>query len=408
MTRLLRSQVFGDPALEAAFQLDFARRWRGYFRAGAVLLPVLFGAFTVVDHAVADGPTLARMNVVRVAVVTLLGAMLPLWFAPRWQPWVERHLQALLLVEATVAMGGLLAIGAIQVRVGGRLWIEVSAVGLLVALSFVYGASRLRSRHAIALSVAATVAALAMLATSPVVDPALVGFTVFYGVATNLVGAFVSRTLEGDAREAFYRARELAAAKERTEGLLHAVLHPDISARMRHTAGRTFAEAHPAVTVILADLAGFTPLCATLPPDAIGALLDRVFGAFDELAERHGVLKLKTLGDGWVACAGLPHPRPDHPRVAATVAREMVAAMAVIRAETGLQVGVRIGVASGPVVAGVIGRTRYAYDVWGEAVRMASITEQSGAVGRVHLDPRTADALPADLVVHDDGGAWLR
>ncbi len=401
------SQVFDDPALEEAFQLDFARRWQGYFRVGAVLLPILFGAFALVDLAVADGPTLRAILTVRAGVVTALLGLLPCWFHAGLRALRERHLQRLLLLEAVVALGGLLLIGAIQVRVGGRLWIEVSAVGVLVALSFLYGASRLRFRFAVALGVVVTIGAMAALAASPERDLPLFAFATFYGVATNAVGAFVARTLEGDDREAFLRARELAEARERTERLLHAVLHPDISARMRHTADRTFAEAHGAVTVVLADLVGFTPLCETLPPDALGALLDRVFGAFDELAERHGVLKLKTLGDAWVACAGLPHPRPDHAAVACALAREMVDALARVRSETGRDVSLRIGVASGPVVAGVIGRTRYAYDVWGDAFRAAATMEQSGAVGRVHLDPRTADALPAAQVVRDDGGAWL-
>jgi class 3 adenylate cyclase len=402
-----RSQAFADPATEEAYLTDFARQWRGYYQVGVVLLPTLFGAFAVVDRAVVAGDTLVAMTAVRFVVVAALTLFVPTFFLPRLRGFYERHLPALLLAEGTVALGGLLTLGAIGITTGESRWVPAGAVGLLVAVSFVYGASRMRFRHATLLAGGVTLAALALLAASPLGDPVHLGFAGFYVVATNAIGAFVSRTLEGDAREAFLREREVGAARVRTERLLHSILHPEISERMRYTHGRTFAEVHPQVTVVLADLAGFTPLCELLTPVELGELLDLVFGRFDELCERHGVLKIKTLGDAWLACAGLPGPRADHAEAAAALAADMVRAVREIRRDTGRDIGLRMGVATGPVVAGVIGRTRYAYDVWGAAVREAMALEQGGGVDRVRLDAATAEKLPAAWHVEEGGARWL-
>jgi adenylate cyclase len=133
-----------------------------------------------------------------------------------------------------------------------------------------------------------------------------------------------------------------------------------------------------------------------------------VFGRFDEVCERHGALKIKTLGDGWLAVSGLPHARADHARAGAALARDMVAAVREVREVTGQRIGLRIGLASGPVVAGVIGRTRYAYDVWGATVREATAMEQGGAEDRIRLAPSTARALEPAEVVDEGGVFWLR
>jgi class 3 adenylate cyclase len=400
--------TFPDAALEAAYRLDFAQRWRGYHRAGAALLPVLFLSFAIVDGIVASGPALRATLAVRVVTSVALAGFLPVYFWERLRPVYERHLATVLLAQAVVALGGLELIGALLVRSGGREWLEASLVGLLVAWSFLYGSARLRVPHAVGVSTAAMIGAFLILASSPDVTAGFALTGAFYAAVGQGLGALVAVTLERDAREAFLRTRELTAARAGTERLLHNVLHPDISERMRHTAGRTFAEAHPAVTVVLADLSGFTPLCQRLGLDELGDLLDQVFGRFDEVCERHGALKIKTLGDGWLAVSGLPHARADHARAGAALARDMVAAVREVREVTGQRIGLRIGLASGPVVAGVIGRTRYAYDVWGATVREATAMEQGGAEDRIRLAPSTARALEPAEVVDEGGVFWLR
>lgn len=406
--RLPGDPAFADSALEREYRRDFAAAWRSYYAAGAVLLPTLFLAFAAVDATIASGDTLAWILTVRAATAAVLAGFVPVFVLRRFHGFYVEHMDALLTALASVAVAGLLGIGGLLAREQGQVWLEASTVGLLVAMAFVYGASRLRYPVILTLASTTTVAAFTLLATSSDVQPAFVAAAVFHAVVTHALGLFVASTLEADDRQAFLRRRELSEAQAQTERLLHLVLHPEIGERMRHTAGRTFAEVHPAVTVILADLSGFTPLCSRLEPDRIGELLDEVFGSFDELCERHAILKIKTLGDAWLAVSGLPHARPDPASAAADLAADMVEAVRRIRARSGEAVGLRIGIASGPVVAGVIGRTRYAYDVWGTTVRQAAAMEAGGEVDRVRLDDATAAALGPDRVVRDGEVCWLR
>ncbi|MCB9688834.1 MAG: hypothetical protein H6738_21995 [Alphaproteobacteria bacterium] len=403
--RLPWAQSFEDPVLETEYQVAFARAWRGYYRMVSVLLPVLFGSFAPADRLIAPEafPTLLG---IRVAVVTFLVAAIPFYFSRRLQDIYERHLQTLLLVEGMVAFGGLLSIGLIALGEGRLLWLQASVMGMLIAIAFVY-ASRMRFRYAALISIGGTLVAYGWLGVSGVRDPVLLTVSVYYAFMINALGMWIAWTLERDSREDFLRGRQLTGARQRTERLLHMVLPPQISERMRHTQGRTFAELHDDVTVVLADVTGFTPLCEGLDPMALGGLLDEVFSRFDELCDRHGVLKMKTLGDGWLACAGLPDPRPDHVQAAAALARDMQLAVDEVRASTGRDISLRIGVCTGPVVAGVIGRTRYAYDIWGEAVRGATRMEQGGTPGRVRLAPGTAGRLGPDRVVREGDGWWL-
>ncbi|MCA9489633.1 MAG: hypothetical protein KC621_06905 [Myxococcales bacterium] len=403
--RLPWAQSFTDPLLEAEYQVAFARAWRGYYRVVSVMLPVLFGSFSPVDRLIAPD-VFPLLFSIRVAVVVFLAACIPFYFLARLEEVYERHLQKLLLAEGMVAFGGLLAIGLLALGEGRLLWLQASVLGMLIAIAFVY-ASRMRFRYAALISIGGTLVAYGWLWTSGVRDTVLLVASVYYALMVNGLGMWIAWTLERDSREDFLRGRQLAGARQRTERLLHMVLPQQISERMRYTQGRTFAELHDDVTVVLADVTGFTPLCEGLDPMELGALLDEVFSRFDELCDRHGVLKMKTLGDGWLACAGLPDPRRDHVEAAAALALDMQLAVEEVRASTGRDISLRIGVCTGPVVAGVIGRTRYAYDIWGEAVRGATRMEQRGTPGRVRLNPETASRLGRDRVVREGDGWWL-
>jgi len=138
---------------------------------------------------------------------------------------------------------------------------------------------------------------------------------------------------------------------------------------------------------------GFTPLAATRPAGEVVRLLDRVFTAFDEVAELWGVEKIKTVGDAYMAAAGLPTAVPDQAAVFAEVALAMRAAAARVGREEGLPLRLRIGLHEGPVVAGVIGRKRFAYDVWGDTVNLASRLETTAPPGAVQMSVQLAARL---------------
>lgn len=195
---------------------------------------------------------------------------------------------------------------------------------------------------------------------------------------------------------------DLARERERADRLLHSILPRPIAERLK-SGPQVIADLHADVSVLFADMGGFTAFTARNSPRDVVALLDEIFGRFDRLALEHGVEKIKTIGDAWMAVAGLPMPRPDHAAAMADLALALREAFGAIAARHGLAVDLRVGMHSGPVVAGVIGRERYAYDLWGDTVNVASRMETHGEPGRIHLSSATAALLGDAFVVEDRG-----
>ena len=151
-------------------------------------------------------------------------------------------------------------------------------------------------------------------------------------------------------------------------------------------------------TIVFADVVDFTPLAGRLAPAEVVGILDRLFSHFDTLVERHGLEKIKTIGDAYMAAAGVPDPLPDHARRAALLALDMrdVLATSTIEDQRGLEL--RIGISSGPVIAGVIGTKRFLYDLWGDAVNTASRMEAHGTPGEILITRATYELVKDDFV----------
>ncbi len=147
------------------------------------------------------------------------------------------------------------------------------------------------------------------------------------------------------------------------------------------------------MTVLFADLVGFTPLSERLSAAALVSLLDGVFARWDALAAAHGVEKIKTIGDAYMVAGGIPVPRQDHAEAIADVALAMGPELAACAEEAGVSLQVRIGIDSGPVVAGVIGRTKFSYDLWGDTVNTASRMESHAEPGMIQVTERACERL---------------
>lgn len=171
------------------------------------------------------------------------------------------------------------------------------------------------------------------------------------------------------------------------ETLLERMLPRKILQRLRETQ-ETFADEHENVSILFADIVGFTRLASRIAPQDLVNLLNDIFSRFDVLVERHGVEKIKTLGDAYMAVAGIPEPRSDHALALTRLAVEMQAVM-----KDYPELSIRVGINSGHVVAGIIGRKRFIYDLWGDAVNLASGMESSGAPTRIHVSASTAREL---------------
>jgi class 3 adenylate cyclase len=142
------------------------------------------------------------------------------------------------------------------------------------------------------------------------------------------------------------------------------------------------------VTVLFADIVGFTPLAETMAPTAVVELLNEVVSSFDELVEEHGLEKIKTIGDAYMVAGGLPHPRDDHAEAVAETALLLREKIGQIEAAARCELEVRMGIDSGPVVAGVIGKRKFSYDLWGDTVNTASRMESHSSPGSIQVTER--------------------
>ena len=185
------------------------------------------------------------------------------------------------------------------------------------------------------------------------------------------------------------------AAEARVDELLTNAIPASIAARMRH-GERRIAESYEETSVVFADLVGFTPWARSRAPGAVVATLDGLFTRFDAAADELGLEKIKTIGDAYMAVAGAPRPRPDHAVAAVAFGQAVIAAIEDGRTHDGLPLQIRVGIASGPVVGGVIGDRRQLFDLWGDTVNTAQRVESSGVPGRIHLAASTANLLPTD------------
>jgi adenylate cyclase len=189
----------------------------------------------------------------------------------------------------------------------------------------------------------------------------------------------------------------LRSAQERAESLLLNILPGSIAERLKDSP-KTIADQFPAASVLFADVVDFTPRSTGLTAAEVVGLLDRLFSHFDALADRYGLEKIKTIGDAYMVASGVPQPRPDHARALALLALDMVAATRSNGAVADLDLALRIGINSGPVVAGVIGRKRFLYDLWGDAVNTASRMESHGTADRIQITRATYELIKDEFV----------
>jgi adenylate cyclase len=179
----------------------------------------------------------------------------------------------------------------------------------------------------------------------------------------------------------------------KSERLLLNILPQPVATRLKQSPG-VIAERFDEVTVLFADIVNFTPLSARIPPEALVTLLNDVFSLFDQLAEKHGLEKIKTIGDAYMAVAGLPMTREDHAAAAAAMAldiQQIVNHLVLPSIQQPLQI--RLGLHTGPVVAGVIGQKKFSYDLWGDTVNTASRMESHGLPGCIQVTEATYQRL---------------
>lgn len=196
--------------------------------------------------------------------------------------------------------------------------------------------------------------------------------------------------------------RELDVRREQSEQLLLNILPASIAEQLKQDQ-RTIAHRFESVSVLFADIVGFTDLAARQSPEAIVDLLNTIFSRFDQLADYYGIEKIKTIGDAYMVVAGLPTPRADHAEAIADMALAMRQSILELNQGQGQSLQIRIGISSGPVVAGVIGIRKFAYDLWGDTVNMASRMESHGIPGQIQVSAETFTLLRSRYRLQERG-----
>jgi adenylate cyclase len=208
----------------------------------------------------------------------------------------------------------------------------------------------------------------------------------------------------------WYSVREIVRAEaameleyERSEALLANILPASVADRLKDPARNIIADKYDDASVLFADIAGFTERASDMEPEQLILFLDRLYGDFDALVDKHGLEKIKVSGDSYMVVSGVPQPRANHVEALAALALDMAEAASLLKDPRGDALPLRIGLASGPVVAGVVGSRRFFYDVWGDAVNVASRMETTDSVGQIQVPEDVYRRLKDDFVLQERG-----
>jgi adenylate cyclase len=208
----------------------------------------------------------------------------------------------------------------------------------------------------------------------------------------------------------WYAMREVSRAESamefeylRSEALLANILPASIAARLKDPGHGVIADRFDDASILFADIAGFTERASQIPPAELVRFLDRLYTTFDRLVDKHGLEKIKTTGDSYMVVSGVPQPRDDHAEALANLALDMAKAVRDLRDPNGQPVPLRMGMAAGPVVAGVVGARRFFYDVWGDAVNVASRMETTDLEGHIQVPQDLYERLRDRFVLEERG-----
>jgi guanylate cyclase len=354
--------------------------WVGTYAALGLWLPAAI-PFAYQLASLASIYTFARTRRYRLFRASQLWLSLLLPFALQWSLGGFENSSAVSLWAITSPLGALLFVGARQsIR-----WFA-GFVGL-IALSTAIDPALAADAPTIPSAVVLTFFALTILGVA----------TTTYALLQYFVQAR-ERALTELARQ--HRALEAEQAK--SERLLLNVLPEPVAKRLKEDHG-VIADAHESVTVLFADIVGFTPLAEQRSPADVVALLDAVFAGWDALAATQGVEKIKTIGDAYMAAGGIPRPRSDHAEAIADMALAMRPLLVRFGDDAGVALEVRIGIDTGPVVAGVIGRAKFIYDLWGDTVNTASRMESHASPGTIQVTERAYELLRERYELHRRG-----
>jgi class 3 adenylate cyclase len=377
---------FRDPALESAFRED-----RFQLNLGNVRFAFLAGIGLWIAWGFLLRPYMLALRDQRLDSVIRFGVFIPMLvlgyafsftriFARVWE-WVSFGIAVATLAIWVYYASNILTLPA-----------EYGYVGVILITAFTYTLLRLRFVLVVSIALVGIAIYLPYVFTARyIVDVSRVLATL-YLVSFAVLGGLAAYWMERFARQLFLRQRDLDQERLRSDALLLNILPQAVIEQLKTSSGERIAQGFDDVSVIFVDAVGSTSQAARCTPEEFAGSLDELFRWFDELADRHGLEKIKTIGDAYMAVAGAPVPMAQHAEAAVAMAVEILAGSG-MRWPSGDPIRVRAGVASGPVVAGVIGVRKFAYDVWGDTVNLASRLEEAGAPDQILVSQPTSANL---------------
>jgi class 3 adenylate cyclase len=392
--------AFVDAELERAFLEEHTTSVRLASRWPLLVATTSFLAYSVHDWLVV--PEILRLALtLRFALFAPVALLtLALTYVPKRPVFHELSVLAYGVCINTVV----LAIGVAARSTEGFFLYTAYAILFVTLGPFVAKMTVLTQAAYTALTLTAFQLVLAL--QTPVASPLAVVSTSLTLVCMGLIACVLAHQTGSLARAAFVQRRlieeqvvALDREKAKSDALLLNILPASVAARLKED-GRTIADGFAQITVLFSDIVGFTGMSDRLPPDEVVRRLNAIFSRFDALADVHDVEKIKTIGDAYMVAGGLTGRRTDHAQAVVAMAIDMQRALRELAPELGEELRVRIGIHTGPVVAGVIGTKKFVYDIWGDTVNMASRMESHGIAGRTQLSEATArllgDAYPLE------------
>jgi len=375
---------FADPSVEVRFQ-ETARTLRlPFVRIYGVLFMVVALAYTVANPLFVHPHDTARLAVLLGLTLFLAGAYIGSTF---WSGYVEQP-----ALDFAALLGIVFLIGHINLILFDELidmQEEMHAVGVINRLSVsAFAAVALAGRPRLFLLWLALDFTVFLATVMPVQSH---GAGLYYALLSYLSGAIImiaiNFAIDRSSRGAFALAEALEDERAKNEALVLNMLPPAAVERIRD--GRMVADSYADASVIFIDMVGFTKLTKRVSPGHLVELLNSFFNHADQCAARHGVEKVKTIGDAYLAIAGASVTTGNSADTAIAFAHDVLAGIEELQRVAGTEVGLRVGIHSGPVVGGVIGATRMAYDYWGETVNMAARLESSAPVNGIAISEST-------------------
>lgn len=378
---------FRDPTLESAFRDDRFRHNVGNIRfafVAGILLWVTWGLLL--------RPHILARSDLRLDAVMRFGVFIPLLLvglALTFTPMFRSIWQGMSVAIATAT----LLAWVYYVSQILTLPPEFGYVGVILITAFTYTLLRLRFLLVVLITAIGIAAYLPYAFTARYIVDVTRVLAALYLVSFGALGALAAYRLERFSREVFLRERQIDRERQRSDRLLLNILPQAIVDQLKDSSGGRIAQAFDEVSVILADAVGSTEQGSRSSPEAFAGALDELFRRFDQIADRLGLEKIKTIGDAYLAVAGAPVPMAEHAAAVVASALDMLATSTEVRWPSGDPIVLRIGVATGPAVAGVIGDRKFAYDLWGDTVNLASRLEEFAEPGRVLVSAPTASQL---------------